>query len=156
MAFSKKWATTSHLSFYRGRQKWRDYWKVKTISSIELEQWFLTLLIPIALLLIWNYCVIAESDRHFQTSSCTIMIQNESLKRFSARAEVNSTIFSKSINSKQQQDRDRSEKFNVLSEFTLHLTQLLYSSKIDQHQDQIAFTLKETWCTSFCYELKSI
>ena len=30
----------------------------------------------------WNYCVIAESDRYFQTSSCTIMIQNESLKRF--------------------------------------------------------------------------
>ena len=29
-----------------------------------------------------NYCVIAESDRYFQTSSCTIMIQNESLKRF--------------------------------------------------------------------------
>ena len=28
-----------------------------------------------------NYCVIAESDRYFQTSSCTIMNQNESLKK---------------------------------------------------------------------------
>ena len=30
----------------------------------------------------WNNWVIAESDKYFQTISCTIIIQNESFKRF--------------------------------------------------------------------------
>ena len=30
----------------------------------------------------WNYCMIAESNRYFRTSSCTILIQNEFLKWF--------------------------------------------------------------------------
>ena len=52
------------------------------------------------LLVMWYYCVLEESDRFFQTSPCTIMIQNESVKRFfrTRRSEVLKNLFGRVLN----------------------------------------------------------
>ena len=48
----------------------------------------------------WYYCVLEESDRFFQTSPCTIMIQNESVKRFfrTRRSRVLKNLFGRVLN----------------------------------------------------------
>ena len=47
----------------------------------------------------WCYCVLLSSDRFFQTSPCTIMTQNESVKRFfrTKRSRILKNIFGRVV-----------------------------------------------------------
>ena len=81
------WETyTNFKSFFapllKGNVK-HAHWKctAKMRVLLGLKSWMANCKCSLRTVL-WNYCVIAESDRYFQRSSSTIMNQNESLKRF--------------------------------------------------------------------------